>query len=375
MFNEIQRAIELAHAGQRDQALYLLREVIRLDPTEGIAWKWLAYLSPDPNEALTAAYRVMDLMPGDSWARESLPTLQARARQSPLAAPQRIRQVPTAQPRPAPQVRPAPHIGLLPALALLITVVACAGSAVMAALVFDQIQNRDPVQIVMTNPPYVGASTEAAPPPVSGEESGQAADSAALIAPSDQPPATAFPQTQAGASGQSALGFVPDVEVTNHITNYSFTASTEDEIRYQLYNNGPRLDDAGMSAIAMASYRIWAEWSAYQTGTCDVNDATVYLDIEYTYPDWQAPSDAPAYLTAEWLAFIEHVTDHEQQHGAIAQECAHEVARQMAQAGTFATCNEMGDTFDVVIQQVYELCDAQQAAFDQVEGHTTFPLP
>lgn len=369
MYDHIQRAIELAQGGQRDQAVALLREVLSVDPANAIAWKWLAYLSPDANEALTAAYRVMDLLPGDPWARQSLPALQAHALQAASAAsPRPVRSVP-AQPK-----RSAPRVSPLPALILMVTVVACLGIAVAAALIFNRMQAvGDGNQIVMTAPPYVGAATEIAPPQPGETGADQPA------APTDAPPPTAAPsaapQIQPGASGQSALGFVPGVEVTSHVTNYSFTAATEDEIRYQLYNNGPRLDDGGMSAIAMASYRIWAEWSAYQTGQCDVTDATVYLDIEYTYPDWQAPADAPDYLYTEWQRFIAYVTDHEQEHGAIAEQCAYEVAQQMAEAGAFATCTELGDTFDVVIQQVYTTCDARQAAFDDAEGHTTFPLP
>lgn len=371
MHTQIQRAIELAQSGRRDQALYLLREVLSVDPNEAMAWKWLSYLSPDPNEALTAAYRVLDLNPGDRWAYDSLPALQARARaQTSIPAP---RPVPVSA-KPTLRTQPVrPRIGLLPALGMLLAVVACIGAAVLSIVFFNQMSDtQDLTQIVVTHPPYVGAATESAPQAGIIEPATKPTD---VPTPTSALPATPQPQAQAGASGQSALGFLPNVEISSRVTNYFFTATTEEEIRHQLYNNGPRLDDAGMSAIAMASYRIWAEWSAYQTGTCDVTDATVYLDIEYTYPDWQPTADTPDYLFPEWERFITHVMEHEQEHGAIAEACAYEVAQQMAEAGAVATCSDLGAYFDTVIQQVYAACDAQQAAFDADEGHTTFPLP
>jgi lipoprotein-anchoring transpeptidase ErfK/SrfK len=60
---QLKSAIEAAKAGRRQQALGLLRQVVAEDPSNTIAWLWLAGVTDQPGEALAALDRVGELEP------------------------------------------------------------------------------------------------------------------------------------------------------------------------------------------------------------------------------------------------------------------------------------------------------------------------
>jgi predicted secreted Zn-dependent protease len=55
---------------------------VHREPGLAVAWKWLAYCSPDPLEALEAARRVYQLNPADEWVHQAWPVLAQRAAQA-----------------------------------------------------------------------------------------------------------------------------------------------------------------------------------------------------------------------------------------------------------------------------------------------------
>ncbi len=348
------RAIRLAEAGQTDEALRLLRIIVQRDPTEGPAWKWLAYLTPDPREALIAARRAFQLEPGDTWVREVLPALEARALSAsgpaPYASPRRARPARRQQ-----RTGGCAFLGFTLGTATLLLVTLAAALLLMwrqfTGVPAQESAIVPPGESVLANPPLemgAGIAQEAPVEPVLPPEPGSPTLTAALV---------------------------PEVRVTTATETYTFQAGTVSEIQEALYSQGPTLD-SGENSIAMTNYQMGVEWQAVQSLTaCGLAEAVVHLDITYVYPEWQPTGSPPEALFAEWERFMAHVTAHEQRHGEIAQDCAHVLANRLAAIGPQPSCEALNARINAAIDEMYGVCEAQQAEYDAAEGRTSFPLP
>ncbi|PJF44496.1 MAG: hypothetical protein CUN55_03720 [Phototrophicales bacterium] len=71
----LRKAIELAQSGHRDDARPLLRQVLVQDPSLPLAWLWLAAVSSDEQERISALQRVLALDPNNTQARQALEAL------------------------------------------------------------------------------------------------------------------------------------------------------------------------------------------------------------------------------------------------------------------------------------------------------------
>ncbi len=72
----LQQAITLARSGQIPAAAELLHGLVEREPTDGEAWLWLAGLTTDPNERLSALNRVLAINPADQRAQQGIEGLR-----------------------------------------------------------------------------------------------------------------------------------------------------------------------------------------------------------------------------------------------------------------------------------------------------------
>jgi hypothetical protein len=75
MQDQLQHAIQLAQAGQRDQARPLLRQVVKSQPHSEAAWLWLAAVAETPAERLEALKTAFLLNPSNQQTRSALQSL------------------------------------------------------------------------------------------------------------------------------------------------------------------------------------------------------------------------------------------------------------------------------------------------------------
>jgi hypothetical protein len=73
----IQRGVQLAEAGQTDQAREIFEAVIDQDPNNATAWAGLAQLARNRNEELFALRQVLRVRPDNDWATERLAELES----------------------------------------------------------------------------------------------------------------------------------------------------------------------------------------------------------------------------------------------------------------------------------------------------------
>ncbi len=115
----IQRAVALIKAGDRDAAREVLQDLLRRDRDHLAGWQGMARLAKDENEALFCLKQILRLDPGNRWATEQLARLETPAQNvevpppappaaSPLAEPGEIYRIAPAEDRPdaAPEIAP-----------------------------------------------------------------------------------------------------------------------------------------------------------------------------------------------------------------------------------------------------------------------------
>jgi predicted secreted Zn-dependent protease len=335
MRESIIRAIELANSGRREEAITLLRSLVRQNPYEIAAWKWLAYYTPDPQEAVSAAQKVLEFHPDDNWARQALPSLQQRQAQGAISHPAQ----PQVQPR---KRRSSAPVAIL--TALIIILIAVIGLLVLLWIGLDSFPGlRGP------SSPILLIGTEESPSTSSG------------IVGQQEP--TRLVETTAG------------IQTTTTTSYYSIEANSVPGIQRALYSQGPLVsgEDHG---IALTSYTLWVNWGFLEsTQSCTLTEATVNLDIEYTYPQWVPTGSPNPRVFDEWDLFMQHVIAHEEHHAAIAQTCAEQLTTLIEGLESQSSCANLEARLNGLIDTVYADCEQQQQAFDSVEGFTEFPLP
>jgi predicted secreted Zn-dependent protease len=310
----IRHALELARAGDRQQAAAILRDVLRRDPSQVNAWKLLAFVSTDDEEALYAARRALHLDPNDAYVRDRLRALEPPEE---IPAPVERRKVPMA--------------------ALVLIVVLLLGAlATLTKLIIDEVRE-------VTLPQAVVALD---------------------IAPST--PVTTVVED-----------FSVPVRVTTSTGYYAFEAASVDQIRYGLTNYAPETCCGYEERpIALTAYRLGLSWELSEyANRCELVDAEVLLEIEYTYPQWVAVGNPHPDLYDEWHDFMVHVTQHEEHHGALAADCAYQLADDVARIDMAVSCDQVDAALDGLLAEANRQCEVTQQAFDDAEGVTSFPLP
>lgn len=99
----IQQAVELARAGQREEAASLLRHVVQADPNNVVAWLWLASVASNQPEYVGALNAVLRIDPNHERARRLLVEFNAQYGALPDSKPAG----PASTPQPASVVPPS----------------------------------------------------------------------------------------------------------------------------------------------------------------------------------------------------------------------------------------------------------------------------
>ncbi len=315
MQDPIDYAIALANAGRRGEASIVLRKALSINPRAINGWKWLAYCTNNPREALEAVYRVERLDPDDPWVWEAIPQYEALAGVKPSRR-HRSRQEP----------HPASARGVISAIAFAVAALILAAAALFVVLRTDTV-------VTLRS----------------------------LVAPVNS----------------AALDAAPRLETTVTTETYDFTASTQSEIQEKLFTSGPQpVEGQGGHSIAVTNYQLWVTWKTVQSVTgCSIGDVTVHLDLHYTYPRWITMGQPSDDLLSEWHRFSEHVIAHEEHHGEIARACANELLGAMVTFDPGPTCTDAQSQLDAVVNDLYVRCENQQQTYDLQQGRTTFPLP
>lgn len=385
----IQAAVQLAQAGQRQQARALLAQVLRGDPQNAAAWFVMAQLVDDDQKAIACLRYVLRLDPGHDQARRYLARLESA---SPPAASRRPA-------RDGRRVSPWTVRALIAVLGLGLCLLIAVGAlrlleangVSLAGLVGDRFAGLpvDPAALLVGSPAASATpahTSTATPTPTHTPTLTVTPTATATSTPtptptltrtpsptSTPPPATA-PATAPAAAPAAGFPPVEGLTVTARSEYYTFGGTTIAEIREALYTLGPVID--GQRALASTESEIHIRTQPVENAAgCSVVSASIMLDILYTYPGWEPTGVPEPDAVAEWDRFIPEVVRHEEAHGQIAYECAVELLDALLALTEFSTCGELSAAVEALIDQQTAACELRQDAFDEVEGPASFPLP
>jgi predicted secreted Zn-dependent protease len=94
---------------------------------------------------------------------------------------------------------------------------------------------------------------------------------------------------------------------------YNVTGKTANALRSSLKKLGP-LDDSGHRYDAMTVWSVSWNWPGYGTSTCNLEAATVTLDVKVEFPHWVKPASPSKSLVTKWNAYMKALALHEKGH-------------------------------------------------------------
>lgn len=375
---QLESAIEMAKAGHRAEARNLLAMYLNRDPSDAAAWKWFATVAESQEEARTALYNVLALSPNDAWARQGLATLQAQQRRPAPTHPQ-------TSPR-RPQQRPRAASGLAIVLALTVAGLCLVGVALatfrprvgisslpLAADVVETTPIPLPEAGDGTAPQILPATWTPSPTPtqlpsVTPLPTVTLTPIVPTPAALDLPPVSDFDHSES----DSPLDTTEPIVETQSVSFYPVTGANAFEINESILQNGPKGN--GQDAIAQIQYGISLRYTLLQSPvSCAPDDAVAFLDMVFTYPEYSPPPDAPQSILDQWDSFLQRVISHEETHAQIARECALETVTDFYALSPTGTCAELQASIESTQNANDQACDAEQLAFDDLEGDDSFP--
>jgi len=385
----LQRAIETARAGHKEQARDLLISILREDPRNVLAWKWFVTVAQSPDEARQALQNILRLDPSDAWARNAFAELESRSRQQPR---QRERQAGVAQQQPQRRGRGAPR-ALVVVLGVVLVSVCVVGVGSIALLNSEvglstvplaaEVPSSTPMPVtvadIVVNPPTLPPSwTPSAAPTL------PTLTQAATLTPTTPPPSSVTPLPTPALIDvpvESDIDHVPldmPIDTSNPVTEsqtvqyYPVTGSNAVEINLSILANGPK--GGGQNAIAQIQYSTSLQYSMRQTAnSCAPEEAVAHLTMIFTYPEYNPPPDVSQEMLDQWDSFMVRVVEHEETHAEIARQCALDMVNSFYSLQPTSTCATLQDNLEVMQASIDADCDAQQAAFDAQEGGDSFP--
>ncbi len=157
----LRTGIQAARSGNPAVARGILEQVVRQDPSNELAWLWLASVAPSAPERQAHLQRVLQINPDNRRAKQALAKLE-RAAAAPPERPARA-----APPPPTPSRPPAPR-RTSTLVYVLLTAIALVLVGVVAVLAWNMLSEEDdapPTADVQQPAPPTQAAAPATPPP------------------------------------------------------------------------------------------------------------------------------------------------------------------------------------------------------------------
>jgi predicted secreted Zn-dependent protease len=157
---------------------------------------------------------------------------------------------------------------------------------------------------------------------------------------------------------------IPDVAVSTSTNDYEISGVTENDLRAQMDALGP----SGFDAYTAWLVR-WTYPDVASDAGCAAGPVKVSVLIVYTFPQWDAPPDAPADLVEKWNAYVAALQLHEEGHKDIALEAGNEVRKALSALKAYPSCEALRQSADAAGESVLDKYRRQEAQYDQTTDH------
>jgi predicted secreted Zn-dependent protease len=157
-----------------------------------------------------------------------------------------------------------------------------------------------------------------------------------------------------------------EVRVTASKEYYPVSGLSKNQIMKNIRHQSPiKQDGRTFHAHTRSTMRYEFAWTR-QNGRCSMKHATIFLDIIYKYPELSATPDQQTRVW--WNAYLKRLEKHEQVHGNIAIEAAHDLDKTLNSLKEL-DCSTVKDVVKALGEAVMESSRNRQRAYDAVTEH------
>ena len=140
---------------------------------------------------------------------------------------------------------------------------------------------------------------------------------------------------------------------------------------------GPKQNGEPYDAYA-SWYVNWRYNYQSQGGRCGLNDVTVGVKVDLTYPRWQTPASFQQGLLDKWQRYMANLETHENGHKQNGLDAGSEILNTLSSQASASSCDEAATLANNSGYAIISKYGAQDTAYDDSTNHgatqgATFP--
>ncbi|NND50171.1 MAG: DUF922 domain-containing protein [Rhizobiales bacterium] len=146
---------------------------------------------------------------------------------------------------------------------------------------------------------------------------------------------------------------------------YDIEGGSIGALRAQMAERGPFSEKAEghvpARTEATVDFRFTTRW---RRGACRVGKIRVTADVTYIYPNWLNLDEASVRLGDKWVNYIKQLRVHEEGHGQMVFDSAHEVDAMLASMGGLKNCKKLRQRAKSRGEKILRAMAAAQIQYD-----------
>ena len=146
---------------------------------------------------------------------------------------------------------------------------------------------------------------------------------------------------------------------------YDIEGDTVGALRAQMAERGPFSEKAEghvpARTEATVEFRFTTRW---HRGACRIGRIRVTADVTYVYPNWRNIDEASVQLVDKWLDYRKYLKVHEEGHGQMVFDSAHEVEAMLASRGGSKNCKKLRQRAKSRGEEILRAMAAAQIQYD-----------
>lgn len=179
--------------------------------------------------------------------------------------------------------------------------------------------------------------------------------------PSPSPSTSPSPLASLRASSGIALGVSDETYTVTGTTASALVAGMRAKSLH---------DRAGEAAFAVTTWDVtWSYGYRERTGTCEIQDLVVRIEVSVLMPSWDPPPGTDAGLVARWNRFIDALRRHERGHEQNGIDRAKDIRGRMLGLESRSSCPRLERAADAAGAKVIDAGQYWDRTFDDETDH------
>ena len=150
---------------------------------------------------------------------------------------------------------------------------------------------------------------------------------------------------------------------------YAVGGSTPQAMRSQLNQVSPVVEDGQRFDGKTYWYVRWSYYYANKGNRCRITQAKSSVEVEFTLPQWQQPTNAPRSLVNQWQRYMSALQLHEDGHKDHGIAAAQEVLAAIKNLPDYPSCPELETAANAAGKSIIQRYNQKDIEYDRVTQH------